>query len=88
MVNVEKMSDKRVKNLIIDLEEWMCLVGEEEDWLLSEDEEIEDVYNSNRDYLEELIDWVSEHVCSDDKHNPEWWESHGFNKSESRWLAE
>lgn len=88
MVNVEKMSKKRIDNLIYDLEEWMCLVGREEDWLTHEDDNIEEIFGSKGNYLEELIEWVSAHVCKEDGRDPKWWESHGFTKSEAKWLAE
>ena len=87
-MDFEKIPDKRVDDLICDLEEWMCLVGEEEDWLTHEDDDIEEMFGSKRGYLEELICWVSEHVCSEDGHDPEWWQSHGFTKREAKYLAE
>lgn len=86
-MDIQKMSDKRVDNLIWDLEEWMCLVGREEDWLSHEDDDIEKIFGSKRNYLEELIGWVSDHVCSEDGSNPDWWRSHGFTKKEAEYLA-
>ena len=82
-MDTTKLSEERIDNLIQDLEEWMTLVADEEYWLSHEDDDIVKLWGSKTNYLEDLIDWVYCHVCSEDKHNPEWWMSHGFTEEEA-----
>ena len=86
-MDTTKLSEERIDNLIQDLEEWMTLVADEEDWLSHEDDDIVELWGSKANYLEDLIDWVCCHVCSEDEHNPEWWMSHGFTKEEAMSFA-
>lgn len=86
-MNTTNLSKERIDNLIRDLEEWMSLVAPEEDWLSHENDDIVELWGSKANYLEDLIDWVYCHVCNEDKHNPEWWMSHGFTKKEAMSLA-
>ena len=86
-MNATNLSEERIDNLIYDLEEWMTLVADEEDWLSHEGDYIIEIWGSKANYLEALIDWVYCHVCSEDKHDPEWWMSHGFTEEEAMSLA-
>ena len=88
MIDVNKISKERADSLIYDLEDWMCLVGRKEDWLIDEEEDGEKIFGSKAGYLLELIDWVKSHVCKEDGRNPKWWISHGFTESEAELLAE
>ena len=86
-MNVINLREERIDNLICDLEEWMTLVADEENWLSHEDDDIVELWGSKANYLENLIDWVYCHVCSEDKHDPKWWMSHGFTEEEAISLA-
>lgn len=81
-MNIQNWNEERLDNMIQDLEEWMCLVAYEEDCLVKEDDDIVSIFGSKANYLEELVDWVYEHVCSEDRNNPNFWMSHGFTEEE------
>ena len=82
-MDTTKLSEERIDNLIQDLEEWMTLVADEEDWLSHEDDDIIELWGSKANYLKDLIDWVCYHVCSEDGLDLEWWMSHGFTEEEA-----
>ena len=82
-MDTTKLNEERIDNLIQDLEEWMTLVADEEDWLSHEDDDIIELWGSKANYLKDLIDWVCYHVCSEDELDPEWWMSHGFTEEEA-----
>ena len=82
-MDTTKLSEERIDNLIQDLEEWMTLVADEEDWLSHEDDDIIELWGSKANYLKDLIDWVCYHVCSEDDLDPVWWMSHGFTEEEA-----
>lgn len=86
-MEISDLYENRIDDLISDLEEWMTLVADEEDWLVDGEDDVIEIFGSKEDYLVELIGWVSEHVCSEDKHNPEWWMSHGFTEEEAAELS-
>ena len=87
-MNIQNWNEERIDEVIYDLEEWMTLVAYEEDWLTTEDDDIIEIFGSKANYLGELIDWVYEHVCSEDIDNVDFWVSHGFTEEEAQEMCQ
>ena len=87
-MDVTKMTEERVDELTAELEDWMCEVAHEEDWLSQANDDIIAIWGSKENYLTELIGWVYDHVCSEDRNDFNWWMSHGFTEEEAKGLAE
>jgi len=87
-MDLSEWTEERIDNMIRELEEWMTLVAPEEDWLTTEDDDIIEMFGSKKNYLENLIEWVYDHVCSDDRSNINFWTGHGFTEEEARELSE
>lgn len=89
-MDIRGMTTERIDVLTREFDEWMCLVGAEEDILpepnfeqLDEDQ----VREKKEEYLNDLLGWVSDHVCSEDGSNPSWWMSHMLTEDEAAELA-
>lgn len=87
-MNIKNWNEERIDNVIWDLEEWMTLVAYEEDWLTTEGDDIIEIFGSKANYLEKLICWVCEHVCSEDRDNVDFWVSHGFTEEEAQEMCQ
>lgn len=88
MIDVQGWNIERIDKVIFDLEEWMTLVAKEEDWLTKENDDFIKLFGSKELYLEKLIEWVYEHVCSEDKYNIDFWMKHGFTEEEAKRIIE
>ncbi len=82
------MKEERLRSLIKEMEDWVSLTSKKTDWLLKPGEDPKKRFTSLSNYLCELIGWVYDHVCKEDRHDPKWWESHGFTKKEAEVLSE
>lgn len=88
MIDIQGWNIERIDKVIFDLEEWMTLVAKEENWLTKENDDIIKLFGSKELYLEKLIEWVYEHVCSEDKYNIDFWMKHGFTEEEAKRIIE